>query len=56
LYQTPIAVWFYEFATHTPRYYGHRYYRGYWERRRWDNDHDERWEHRGRHHDDDDEQ
>ena len=37
-----------------PRYYGHRYYRGYWERRRWDDDDDERWEHRGRHWDHDD--
>src|SRR5262249_35911336 len=33
-----------------PRYYEHRYYPGYWERRerRWE-DHDDRWEHRGRH-------
>ena len=46
-----------------PRYYEHRYYPGYWERRdrRWDRDDDGRWEHhdrglhRGwyRHHDDD---
>ena len=49
-----------------PRYYEHRYYPGYWERRDrgWDRDDNERWEHhdRGRHrgwyrhHDDDDEQ
>ena len=42
-----------------PRYYEHRYYPGYWERRerRWDRD-DDRWEHHGwrRHHDDDDDQ
>ena len=47
-----------------PRYYEHRYYPGYWGRRHWDRDDDERWEHydrgehRGwyRHHGDDDEQ
>jgi hypothetical protein len=44
-----------------PRYYNHRYYAGYWNRRggRWDrDDDDDRWEHHGHHwhHGDDDEQ
>ena len=36
-----------------PRYYEHRYYPGYWERRHWDRDDDERWE---RHWDRDDDE
>ena len=31
-----------------PRYYRHRYYPGYWQRRQWDNDDDQGWGHHNR--------